>query len=195
MFKDEEISKKAIRKGIMNEVISFGMELGNLVAIIGEYWFYICSEPDKTSSDFDLEELVEMVFETINSEPIKNNSEEESPEWLYYQSILEFTERIFYHVTLKENLDKILKEGLIPQIGDRALECGDTEKKIYLFPTLQHMNEALGSWLGIEFETEEIVSLLIRIPKNFVLEEGEVEYEVYSKEPIPKNCIMFFREE
>lgn len=191
----ELISKHQILKGIKNEIISFKMEEGNLAAIIGEYWFYISSELDKTRSDFSEEELVDAIFEAINSEPIKGETEDDSAEFLYYQSILEFNERIFYHVTPKENVKSIKEKGLIPQIGERAKSCGETEEKIYLFPTLQDMETALSSWLGIEFENDDIVSLIIRIPKGFSVEEGEVEYEAYSKTPITKDNIMILREE
>lgn len=43
--------------------------------------------------------------------------------------------KIFYHITLLDNLNSILKEGLIPNIGPQCLRCKNdnpTEKLIYL---------------------------------------------------------------
>ena len=40
---------------------------------------------------------------------------------------------IFYHVTLKNNLDNILKNGLIPQIGTLSQAANETINRIYLF--------------------------------------------------------------
>lgn len=37
-----------------------------------------------------------------------------------------------YHVTTEENAKSILKNGLIPKIGERSQLIGETEKYVYL---------------------------------------------------------------
>ena len=39
---------------------------------------------------------------------------------------------MLYHITSKENAEKILKEGLKPMLGPNSKLCGETEKLIYL---------------------------------------------------------------
>lgn len=101
-----------------------------------------------------------------------------------------------YHVTKKEYLNSILEKGIIPQTGERSKDCGEREELIFLFPTKEDMNFALGQWFGDCFEEdEELVSLELTLPDNFPIEEGDVEYEVISKVIIPSKYITHIREE
>ena len=59
-----------------------------------------------------------------------------------------------YHVSLLRNLKSIMKVGLEPRIGERSKEIGETEKAVYLFPTIDDMNCALGQWLGDWYNDE-----------------------------------------
>lgn len=107
---------------------------------------------------------------------------------------------IFYHVTLKNNLDNILKNGLIPQIGTLSQAANETINRIYLFPTIDDMNTALSSWLGetidnIFGETTECCSLQINLPDNFPVIQEDVPYEAYSYIPIPPEYISYFKDE
>lgn len=105
-----------------------------------------------------------------------------------------------YHVTLMSNLEPILKEGLIPKIGERSIEVGEEEKAVYLFPTIEDMECALGQWLGDWYNDEygeeiPLASLEISVPDCFPIEEGEVEYENICREVIPPEYIRFLKEE
>lgn len=98
--------------------------------------------------------------------------------------------KVLYHVTKKENYDSIMKNGLIPMIGERSeqLESADG---VYMFPTLEDMETALGQWLGWEFEDdEELYALSITLPVNFPLEET-CEFERVSRLPISPEYIAF----
>lgn len=84
----ERISKSLIAKGLENGTITFGMEDDNLVAKIGDYWFYISSEYDKTEDDYTTEQLIDMIHTVINDEPINDEDEEYATECLYYKAVL-----------------------------------------------------------------------------------------------------------
>ena len=38
-----------------------------------------------------------------------------------------------YHVTTLDNLNSIIRNGLVPNIGDRSKKLGETESRIYFF--------------------------------------------------------------
>lgn len=104
--------------------------------------------------------------------------------------------RTYYHVTPQENMASIRAEGLIPQVGERSKKLSEPPS-VFLFPTIEDMETALGSWLGEEFEDyeEELVSLKISLPANFLLEPPEVNWERVSRITIPPEYIEFFRSE
>jgi len=62
---------------------------------------------------------------------------------------------MYYHVTPTSNLESIIKNGLQPSIGERSLDRGENEQRIYLFTSKQACEDALSTWLGECFENEE----------------------------------------
>lgn len=103
---------------------------------------------------------------------------------------------ILYHITKTQNLLSIFSNGLIPQIGELSSKLGETKKRIYLFSSISDMNNALMNWLGIEYGDDiELSSLIISLPDDFEIIDGEVEYEKYSYNIIEPKYIKFFREE
>lgn len=102
-----------------------------------------------------------------------------------------------YHVTSISNLESILKQGLIPQIG--MLSAGvEIKERIYLFPTYEDCETALGQWLGAVYDElipdEEVVSLKIKLPHNFPLVRT-CEWEYATETPIPPQYITFYKNE
>lgn len=68
----------------------------------------------------------------------------------------------FYHITPRRNLEAIKREGLKPSLGERSTSLGEEEPRIYLFDSKESLEDALGNWLGEEFdEDEELVALSI----------------------------------
>jgi len=59
-----------------------------------------------------------------------------------------------YHVTSKDNLKSIMKEGLKPRIPKDYGENGDI-KGVYMFKTLEDTKNALMNWLGERMEEWE----------------------------------------
>lgn len=68
--------------------------------------------------------------------------------------------KTFYHVTTKANLNSIQKTGLTPAIGDRSADLGEDTNRIYLFDSKESVNDALGNWLGEEFDEDEELILI-----------------------------------
>ena len=108
--------------------------------------------------------------------------------------------KIYFHVTKKENLEKILKEGLIPKIGEMSQDLGEKVSRIYLFKTEEDMNHALANWMGQWYEDNygekiELCSLMIILPDEHSIYNGEAEYEVYSYDIIKPDYIKYYRDE
>jgi hypothetical protein len=104
-----------------------------------------------------------------------------------------------YHVTESIHIDALMNEGLIPRIGERSLELGETVARVYLFSSVQTANEALLNWLGEWFEDKaeetghEIELVILEInPEGLTLHptfEGQDSWEWYSETPIPPTAI------
>lgn len=77
--------------------------------------------------------------------------------------IREITESVgelkLYHVTPASNIKSIMKKGLLPRVGERSAQLGE-RKAVFLFPTMEDAEEAVGNWLGDEFDDEENLALL-----------------------------------
>jgi len=109
--------------------------------------------------------------------------------------------KTYYHVSPKENLDSILKNGLVPQVGERSEELHE-EEGVFLFPSKEDMESALGQWLGDWFGDDEdeddyvrLMSLEITVPNDFPILDSNVEYEKISKICIPPEFIKYLQDE
>lgn len=94
-----------------------------------------------------------------------------------------------YHVTTSESLNSIFKQGLIPQVGDNAFDCGEKKPAIYFFPTKDTMNDALGGWMGdlLEDNGEDGYCLTVHVPVDQV-QDSTVDWEKLSYQPVaPEN--------
>lgn len=66
----------------------------------------------------------------------------------------------FFRVTDASNLPSILRDGLYPQLGDRAAATGEVLAQIYLFDSKDAALDAVGGWLGDAFDDDtELLSL------------------------------------
>lgn len=63
-----------------------------------------------------------------------------------------------WHVTPIENLQSILREGLIPGRGPRSLAVGEEADRVHLFSSFADLQNA--DWLWDEFEEEQSLGLL-----------------------------------
>lgn len=102
-----------------------------------------------------------------------------------------------YHVTSRKKLKNILDHGLKTRIPEDYGDSGDI-KGIYLFKTLDDVENALSNWLGerineIEEESGEpydevILKINLTDLEEFLIDS--VEYEWICIVPIGKNRIL-----
>lgn len=108
--------------------------------------------------------------------------------------------RCFFHVTPMENVQNIMEHGLVPKIGERSGAQGEETPAIYLFPTMDDMDNALSNWLGEWFEdiygpdVELAIVKAFLPPDIYVHYDLSVAYECYVTEPIPSQHLFFFTE-
>lgn len=65
-----------------------------------------------------------------------------------------------YHVTPAENLPSITASGLQPRIGERSAKLGEPKPAVYLMASWEALDDALGNWLGSEFDEDTKLALL-----------------------------------
>ena len=101
-----------------------------------------------------------------------------------------------YHVTRAENIGSIMKDGLVPAIGERSEKLGEQTPAVYLFTSLENMDNALWNWLGEEFEEEneaagfeiERVALEVMLDDSLYIDPDEF-YEIEVTDTIPPENI------
>jgi hypothetical protein len=98
------------------------------------------------------------------------------------------TPKYMYHVTPKKNLRFIKKEGLVPQTGANSALYGETENKIYLFPSIDDAENAVMNWLGDLYD-EDIALALLQVDVSGIELGSEVGYEQYTLSSIPPDRI------
>ena len=90
----ERISKELIKNGIENGTIILDKPTDDdqLVAWIGDYWFYCLDEEYDSIEDLrknkTQDEIVNLIWEAINDEPINDENEDSACECLYYRAVL-----------------------------------------------------------------------------------------------------------
>ena len=98
--------------------------------------------------------------------------------------LIENATTTYYHITPTRNLRNIMINGLIPKRGVRSRKLCEPEPAIYLFPSLDDVQDAINGWLGNEFSDDARLALLaVSIPANANVQSG-VEYERTVNVPI-----------
>lgn len=97
---------------------------------------------------------------------------------------------IAYHVTTEDNLQSILKSGLVPMVGQNSTTGNEMDPAVYLFASREDVETALYGWLGecLEDAESEVVILEIHFDKLPELTRPE-EYEIKFMDTIPPNAI------
>lgn len=102
---------------------------------------------------------------------------------------------MYYHVAESKNVPIILTDGLLPQIGPRALLCGEPVAAIYLFPSKDEMEQAMLTWLGDCFDDSvDLTVLEVVDPIEAPLTLEQQGWESICYEPIPPERIRICQE-
>lgn len=97
------------------------------------------------------------------------------------------TDNIFYHVTPAKNVKWIMEEGLTPSTGSASSSYGETEERVYLFPTMDDVQDAVSNWLGDQYEDD--IMALLQVDASGINLKSDVEWEYYTNQMIPPNKI------
>lgn len=80
-----------------------------------------------------------------------------------------------YHVTPTDNVRSILRDGLIPTVGERSSVLSE-KPCVFLFPSRDHAEDAVANWLGDLFEDGELS--LLQVDISGLPFENTVDYEL-----------------
>lgn len=69
---------------------------------------------------------------------------------------------MLYHVTPSENVESILKNGLVPTIGSASRQNGEEHPYVYLFTSLDWVKEGVETWLGEVYWDKDLSVLAIK---------------------------------
>lgn len=95
-----------------------------------------------------------------------------------------------WHVTPTINIFGILEEGLVPSIGARSEELGEDAKRVYVFTSIDALENALGNWLGEAFEEDEALSILsLEVETSRVIVPDNL-FEAYILDTVAPSCIV-----
>lgn len=93
-----------------------------------------------------------------------------------------------YHVATEAAWQRIRREGLKPSIGERSSLAAEESPKVFLFASRQDVDDALGNWLGEEFEDYdgELVVIEMETPRGAepTFPDDEWSWEWSTAEPI-----------
>lgn len=106
-----------------------------------------------------------------------------------FQLALGHTMRILYHVTPPANIDSILRDGLIPQLGPRSAIVNETTPAVFCFADMEKVETALMNWLGDYFDEDEPLALLRVTLDSDALVGAGAAYEVVVLNPIPPEAV------
>lgn len=99
---------------------------------------------------------------------------------------------VYYHVTETRNLNSIMQKGLLPKTGRRSSKIGDFG--VFLFKTLQDLEDGMSTWLGDEFDEDvEITILEVDLSDDIEIFDDGL-YEICVKVKIPPDSLTIYRD-
>jgi hypothetical protein len=103
-------------------------------------------------------------------------------------TLVEATASAYYHVTLTKNLPSIQHQGLLPQRGPLSMLAGEGNPAIYLFRTLDAVEDGVANWMGDYLPDDEPLALLkVTLPMGVRTKRNanQFGYEFIVHQPIP----------
>lgn len=77
-----------------------------------------------------------------------------------------------FHITTKDNIASISKNGLLPMLGERSLRADETEKRLYFFRSMTELCVWIDSlYLGVDPYELEVLKFNVkgrRVTDNFI---------------------------
>lgn len=113
-------------------------------------------------------------------------------------------QKVLYHVTLASNVPSIMKDGLVPQVGERSNYINDTQVAVHLFADGSDVEDAVNEqdgWLnhddGVFAPEDKLAVLRVTVPARSVArdksqsigDEEENNYTWITKQTIPPDAI------
>lgn len=90
-----------------------------------------------------------------------------------------------YHVTSKDRLEQILKEGLMPRYGYLSQIMEEDDCAVYLFKDLDHLEEDFDGWLKMAYKEDNRTLLKVTLPDDFGDLWERFGWEMVCYKPIP----------
>lgn len=125
----ERIGRELIEEGIKSEIITSSIEDDTPVIRIGDGWFYLSvSFSELQSRGYTRSDLVDMIYDAVNSEPINGETDDEASGCLYYKFYLE--EQLGSIHYAEERRMQALENGNTVQ-GELVIHYNDDEYRCY----------------------------------------------------------------
>lgn len=110
---------------------------------------------------------------------------------IFNQELICYQDHYAYHITEKNNIESIIKYGLLPSFGDRSKLAGDKFKAVFFFDNLYNIEE----WMNFLYKSKdkdslEVLRFNIKKLKWFIHNSGE---EFYTQSQIPVEKIDYLK--
>jgi len=92
-----------------------------------------------------------------------------------------------WHLTDKQNVPSIMKNGLEPRIGAKSKSASEKKNRIYVFPDLRSVEDALTNWWYDNTEYRQAL-LQLRVPASWITQD-QVRWEATIDRTIPPEMI------
>lgn len=101
--------------------------------------------------------------------------------------LLEDQKQYAFHVTPAKNVKWIMQDGLVPGIGSASSSYGESEERLYLFPTKIDAEDAAMNWLGDQYEGD--ILALLQVDITGIPVKKDVDWEYYTDSTITPDKI------
>lgn len=100
-----------------------------------------------------------------------------------------YEDHFVYHITTKENIESIIKHGLIPSLGERSLSKMDINKAIYFFDNINNFQMwAELLYPNIDIKNLELLRFNLKRRKWYIHNGGE---DFYLLNKVPPQKIQY----
>lgn len=98
-----------------------------------------------------------------------------------------------WHLTDKQNVPSIMQNGLEPRIGTKSRSAKEKKNRIYVFPDLTSVEDALTNWWYDNTEFRQAL-LQLRLPASWVSQD-KMRWEATIDKPVPPEFIKVMHDD